>query len=68
MFKNGIGFCQLLSLIQESTIHAGNTGFALRKNRTLHLLDHTYVIIDHKAYFPEQQEYAKRKRKNNVQS
>lgn len=32
------------------------------------LLDHTYVIIDHKAYFPEQQEYAKRKRKNNVQS
>ena len=36
MFKNGIGFCQLLSLIQESTIHAGNTGFALRKNRTLH--------------------------------
>ena len=37
MFKNGIGFCQLLSLIQESTIHAGNTGFALRKNRTLQL-------------------------------
>ena len=36
MFKNGIGFCQLLPLIQESTIHAGNTGFALRKNRTLH--------------------------------
>ena len=35
MFKNGIGFCQLLSLIQESTIHAGNTGFALRENRTL---------------------------------
>lgn len=32
------------------------------------LLDHTYVIIDHKAYFHEQQEYAKCKRKNNVQS
>lgn len=31
------------------------------------LFDRTYVIIDHKAYFPEQQEYAKRKRKNNVQ-
>ena len=31
------------------------------------LLDHTYVILDHKAYFPEQQKYAKRKRKNNVQ-
>ena len=39
MFKNGIGFCQLLSLIQESTIHAGNTGFALRKNRTLQKAD-----------------------------
>lgn len=31
------------------------------------LLDRTYVLVDHKAYFPEQQEYAKRKRKKSVQ-
>lgn len=59
MFKNGIGFCQLLSLIQESTIHAGNTGFALRKNRTLQGIDgvtlnkDTKVVVTYSAKLNE---------------
>lgn len=32
------------------------------------LFDRIYVLLDHRAYFPEKQKYSKRKRDRNVQA